>query len=76
MLCEVFPPVEVFKTNVMEALDANQLKEALEHHFPGMTANFALDDCDRVLRVQGEGIDSQKIMEWLRSRGFKADILE
>lgn len=75
-LCEVFPPVEVFKTNVIDELDANQLVEALERHFPDVTANFALDDCDKVLRIKGSDIDAEKVISLLRSRGFKADLLE
>ena len=44
--------VEVFKTNVNKRRQANRLLDAIHNAFGNHKANFDLDDCDRILRVQ------------------------
>jgi hypothetical protein len=44
--------VEVFKTNVDNQVQAFRLSEAIHRAFPCYRANFDLDDCDRILRVE------------------------
>ncbi len=43
--------VEVFKTNIQNGEDAQQVERVLLNHLPPMRINFDLDDCDKVLRV-------------------------
>lgn len=68
--------VEVFKTNVQELDHAEELKALLAAHFPGSKINFDLDDCDKVLRIEGENFIAGKIMTLVNMRGFNCIIME
>ena len=54
--------VEVFKTNVKKAGEAKRVINELLHHFPDKKINFDLQDCDKVLRVEGENIINCRIV--------------
>jgi hypothetical protein len=62
--------VEVFKTNVQETSHADSLVALLHQHFPGSRVNFDLEDCDKVLRVEGENFMAASIIELVSKRGF------
>ena len=68
--------VEVFKTNINENGQASQVIQLLSLHFPSFKINFDLDDCDRILRVEGNSICSTTIREILSSVGFQVEVLE
>lgn len=68
--------IEVFKTNVETSNDANNIVELLLQHFPGSKINFDLQDCDKILRVEGKDFSSVKIMVLLKENGFHCAILE
>jgi hypothetical protein len=68
--------VEVFKTNVRKANDAKQIVQTLLVHLPETKINFDLNDCDKILRVQGKAICTGKITEFLNSMGFRCEILD
>jgi hypothetical protein len=68
--------IEVFKTNVQTASDANDIVQMLLHHFPGSRINFDLQDCDKILRVEGKDFCSDKIMLLVSKNGFCCEILE
>lgn len=67
--------IEIFKTNVQEVKQAELLIEKILEEFPSSRVNFALDDCDRILRVQGRGVCNKKIIELLNSNGYEAQVL-
>jgi len=69
--------IEVFKTNVIQCEQANGLLELIHETFDGYTANFDLQDCDRILRVKSraESVDSFAIITILKNSGFEADVL-
>lgn len=48
--------VEVFKTNVQQQRQAAWLLGLLNRQFPLCRINFDLDDCDRILRVEGREV--------------------
>jgi hypothetical protein len=68
--------VEVFKTNVEEALAANRLVVLLLKHFPNSKINFDLHDCDNILRVEGKDFITEKIMRLVNENGFTCNVLE
>ena len=68
--------VEVFKTNVQRQKQAQMLLVALEKRFPLCRINFDLDDCDNILRVEGDDIRHQKIIELVNENGYQCEILE
>ncbi len=67
--------VEVFKTNIATGHSADELKAALLQHFPACRINFDLDDCDRILRLEGSGINNSKVVEVFIEKGFLCEAL-
>ena len=68
--------IEVFKTNVEQANDANSIVQLLLQHFPGSRVNFDLYDCDKILRVEGKDFSIDKVMLLVHKSGFRCEVLE
>jgi hypothetical protein len=68
--------VEVFRTNVETELSALEIICSLKQLFPNLRINFDLQDCDRILRVQGTNICVTSIREVLEWKGFNCETLE
>lgn len=68
--------VEVFKTNVQEFAEAQNLVALLRRHFPDSKINFDLDDCDKVLRVEGNDLRIEKVMTLIMEKGFLCKVLD
>lgn len=68
--------VEVFKTNVQRTEEAEMLIGKLAEHFPRHEINFDLSDCDRILRVQGNDIAEEKIIDIVSSFNYECELLE
>ncbi|MEO5683521.1 MAG: hypothetical protein ABIQ88_12810 [Chitinophagaceae bacterium] len=68
--------IEVFKTNIGEVSQAKQLIGLLLQHFPGSKINVDLHDCDKVLRVEGDGFLPCTIMMLVEECGFICSLLE
>ena len=68
--------IEVFKTNVQEFTQAQRLVALLQRHFPGNKINFDLDDCDKVLRVEGTHFITEKVMGLMQEKGFQCNVLD
>lgn len=69
--------IEVFKTNVKDADHAQLILDLIHGRFSEYTANFDLDDCDRILRVVSRSavIDALLLMNLLKSFGVDAEVL-
>jgi len=68
--------IEVYKTNVQTRQQANRIITILQHSFSKARINFDLQDCDKVLRVEGiQSIDAVKVIMDLASLGFYCEIL-
>ena len=67
--------VEVFKTNVQQSELAKQLALALLERFPFSKINFDLEDCDKILRIEGSQVCVETIITLLSSHGFKCEVL-
>jgi hypothetical protein len=68
--------VEVFKTNVEEHTAADGIICLLQQHFPGRRINFDLDDCDRILRIEGDNLVVSRIVGLVNAQGFACHVLE
>ncbi|MEQ9100759.1 MAG: hypothetical protein RIF36_22385 [Imperialibacter sp.] len=70
--------VEVFKTTVDNHVQAFKLSEAIHRAFPGCRANFDLDDCDRILRVESHGsrVNACAVIHLIISHGCFAEVLK
>jgi hypothetical protein len=67
--------VEVFKTNVRHVDQSMMLVLKLKNRLPGCYINFDLEDCDNVLRVEGEKFSAEAVIRVLNSCGFKCEVL-
>ena len=68
--------VEIFKTNVYDVMQAEQIITLLNEHFPAFMINFDLHDCDRILRVKGDTIPVNEIVDIVSSNGFHCSVLD
>lgn len=68
--------VEVFKTNVQERKQAALLFEVLVKQFPLFKINFDLEDCDKILRVEGDSISYERIITIIHTSGYQCQVLE
>jgi hypothetical protein len=68
--------IEVFKTNIEESAKAEKVLGMLQSHFPGYNITFDLEDCDRILRVEGNGLKPEIIAEIVITAGFDCRTLE
>lgn len=69
--------VEVFRTNVIDTRDAQKILDEIHSNFDGYKANFALDDCDKILRVKCvDGfVMPTEIIAIVAANGFEASLL-
>jgi hypothetical protein len=67
--------VEVFKTNVEQTEQSENLINQISCLVPDGKINFDLEDCDRILRIEAESISNQTIIRLLNENGFHAEVL-
>ncbi len=68
--------VEVFKTNVDDAEEAELIINHLQHLFPEGIINFDLSDCDRILRIESGLIQNQNVIKIVGELGYSCDVLD
>lgn len=68
--------LEIFKTNVPDTAEAEGIIILLQERFPHCKVNFDLQDCDKILRVKGDHIPVESIIELVTANGFRCSILE
>jgi len=68
--------IEVFKTNVHAGCEAEKITGLLYRHFPDCKINFDLDDCDKILRIEGSVFETEKIKFIVNENGFICEELE
>ena len=61
--------IEIFKTNVCSRAMANKISRALRAADSGCSVHFDLEDCDRVLRIESNTIDSRLITSVIEAHG-------
>jgi hypothetical protein len=68
--------VEVFKTNVQTIKEAQVIAADLQGYFPGHCINFDLEDCDRILRLEGKSVNVERVLSVLLNYGLECSVLE
>jgi predicted RNA binding protein with dsRBD fold (UPF0201 family) len=69
--------VEVFKTNVTQADEAEKIVDELQTLFPQAKINFDLDDCDNILRIEiNSKLSPNTVSQLLKHSGFVCEVLE
>ena len=69
------PLVAVFKTNVCNTEQSQPLLGRLLAMHPHCRINFDIEDCDRVLRVEGENVDALSVVMLMQEHGFVCEEL-
>ena len=68
--------VKIFKTNVTHVTDGNYLLEnVLQLKYPHFKINFDLEDCDHILRIDGEDFDTNDLVVLMDANGFLCEEL-
>ncbi|HEY5406072.1 MAG TPA: hypothetical protein VIJ92_03255 [Ginsengibacter sp.] len=69
--------VEVFKTNVEDSSHADVLIEQIYKMYVHYKANFDLEDCDKILRVECKTfmIEPSSVINLLNEFGYDVEIL-
>jgi hypothetical protein len=67
--------IEVFKTDVKGIRQAKKLMSLLLEYCPVCRINFDLEDCDKVLRIEGKDFCANRIIELLKLNGCNCEIL-
>ena len=67
--------VEIFKTNIDEQQKAEILLKLLSTKFPDFKINFDLEDCDKVLRIEGSHVVPEKIIELVETNAHQCELL-
>ncbi len=65
--------VAVFSTNVIDTGQSELLTMQLQQQFPGSRISFDLEDCDKVLRVEGKDVDPAEIIRQLHTTGYRCE---
>jgi hypothetical protein len=70
--------IEVFKTNVEDGEQAKEILGTIHRHFNDYRANFDLQDCDNILRIESKNgyVESNRIIYLLKEHNCDAEILE
>jgi hypothetical protein len=69
--------IEVFKTNVLFQKDALEIVDTLEKIMTHAKINFDLEDCDKILRIEGtKTVKNKDIMNFLKGLGYNCEILD
>ncbi len=68
--------IEVFRTTISTKGEATKILEKLHTLFPNVKATLDLTDCDRVLRIEGEGFSITEVVKVVRDAGFECAVLE
>jgi len=68
--------IEVFKTDIQELSQAEELISLLLDHFPESKINVDMHDCDKVLRIEGRNFLPSKVMLLVKENGFMCSVLE
>lgn len=67
--------VEVFTTNLEESTEAAALASLVLQHYPYSKVSFDLDDCDKVMRVEGY-FDTGGIQNLFSENGYECSVME
>jgi hypothetical protein len=68
--------VEIFKTDVSKKTTAKNILSTLRKEFPHLKINFDLDDCDKILRVEGKIISIDKIISLMEKQQYLCELLQ
>jgi hypothetical protein len=67
--------VEIFRTNVNNKSAARKATLHLSQYLPEYEVNFDLHDGDKVLRVMGSTINTERVLKSMKQLGYECEII-
>ena len=67
--------VEIFKTNITQSKQANYIVSLLQLYFSDCLINFDLEDCDRILRIEGNRESFDMVTQVVDQQGYLCEML-
>ena len=67
--------IEVFKTNIDNIEEAERIRKLLLDYLPYCQVNFDLDDCDKVLRIEGK-LSVDDVIAVIERHNYQCEVLE
>lgn len=69
--------IEIFKTNIEDPGQALEVLSHIKEKYVSYVANFDLEDCDRILRVESihGDVDGRALIKLVNDLGFHAEVL-
>ena len=68
--------VEIFKTNVQKESDRDYILASIKNQFPDYKINFDLEDCDKILRIEGIDLQYDNVVDYVNRLGYTCVRLE
>ncbi|WP_343667804.1 hypothetical protein [Chitinophaga sp.] len=70
--------IGIFKTNINTDLDKLKVISAIHQEFRVQACTVDIEDCDKVLRVVGQGgpVNEGEVIFLLQRMGYQCDILD
>ncbi|RXK62337.1 DinB family protein [Lacibacter luteus] len=68
------PAIELFKTNVTTKPEADTIINRLKLHYPSSKITIDLNDCDKILRIEGERVQQKLILTTLEQLGHRGSV--
>jgi len=68
--------VEIFKTSIQDLELAEVVRREPLLAFPRVLVSFDLEDCDRILRIEGKDFCVERVVLALTCRGLLCELLE
>ncbi|MDQ6527776.1 hypothetical protein [Flavobacterium sp. LHD-85] len=68
--------VEIFKTNIQEESDRDYVIAVMQNQFPDYKINFDLEDCDKILRIEGVDLQYDNVVNHVSGLGYTCVRLE
>lgn len=68
--------VEIFKTNVQKESDRDYIMAVIQKQFPDYKINFDLEDCDKILRIEGFDLQHDNVVNHVSRLGYTCIRLE
>lgn len=62
--------VEIFKTNVQKESDRDYVVAVIQNQFPDYKINFDLEDCDKILRIEGVDLQCDSVIDYVSRLGY------
>lgn len=63
--------VAIFKTDIVQEKEAQEIVEQLKNKLPTYEINFDLEDCDNILRIYGTSDKTNFVVHFMSNIGFQ-----